>query len=69
MTYLEGEHFTLWQDNKKLGSISFDHKGDDRTSKHHKVFLQKGKANIQVSVIRNDFDKWGLAWLEFTKAD
>jgi hypothetical protein len=69
MTYLKGEHFKLWQGNKLLGSIDFDPDIDDKSSSRHKVFIEKGKHELQLSVVRTDFDKWGLAWLEFTEAE
>ena len=62
-----GEFFKLWQNNTLVGKIDYDPEIDDKTSNRHKVFLGKGKQTLQVSVLREGFDRWSMVWLEFTE--
>jgi len=66
-TFHKGEFFRLWQGNSLAGVIDYDAEIDDKTSDRHKVYLQQGKHELQLSVLREKFDRWGLAWLEFTE--
>lgn len=66
-TFQQGEFFRLWLGNDLAGVIYYDAKIDDKTSNRHKVYLHQGKHELQLSVLRDKFDRWGLAWLEFTE--
>jgi len=63
----KGEFFKLWQDNKLIGKISYDKDIDDKISTRHKVFLEQGKYNMQLSVVRQTPDRWYINWLDFTE--
>lgn len=66
-TFEKGEFFKLWQDNSLAGVIDFDPEIDDKISSRHKVYLEQGEQELQLSVLRDKFDIWSLSWLEFTK--
>jgi formylglycine-generating enzyme required for sulfatase activity len=66
-TFKDGEFFKLWKNSTLLGKINFDSKIDDKTSSRHKFFLDKGEHKLQLSVLREGFDRWNIVWLEFTE--
>ncbi len=59
--------FNLWRGNQRVGQIAFDKDIDDTTSKRHKVFLEAGSYDLQVTVNREKPDLWRLAWIKFTE--
>lgn len=63
----KGEFFKLWRDNQLIGKVSYDPKIDDKISKRHKVFLEKGNYTIEMNVVRETPDRWYMDWLEFTE--
>ena len=65
---MTGTFFKLWQNNKLVGEISYDPDIDDKTSDRHKVFLEQGEHQLQMSVTREGFDYWSMTWLELNKA-
>lgn len=66
-TFQQGEFFKLWQGNRLAGSIGFDAKVDDKSSTRHKVYLEAGEHELQITVLRDKFDRWGLGWLNLTE--
>jgi len=62
-----GKLFELWQGNHLLAEINYDVNIDDKTSQRHKVYLQQGKQQIQLTAMREGFDFWRLGWLDFTE--
>lgn len=68
-TFHKGEFFKLWQGNDLIAVIDFDPELDDKISSRHKVYLEQGEQDIQLSVLRDRFDIWDLSWLEFTKVE
>jgi formylglycine-generating enzyme required for sulfatase activity len=62
-----GEFFKLWRDNILVGKINYDPKVDDKTSKRHKVFLEKGLNTLELSIVRKTPDRWDMVWLEFNE--
>ncbi len=66
-TFQTGEFFKLWQNNTLVGKIYYDADIDDKTSNRHKVFLEKGNQTLQISVLRDGFDRWSMVWLKFTE--
>ncbi|WP_440053447.1 SUMF1/EgtB/PvdO family nonheme iron enzyme [Pseudoalteromonas sp. T1lg65] len=64
-SFQTGRFFSLWQDNKHLGDINYDSEIDDQNSNRHTVYLEQGKQMLELSVLRESFDRWGLAWVEF----
>lgn len=66
-TFQKGEFFKLWQGNRMAGKFDFDPDIDDKTSKRHRIYLEQGRHQLQLSVHREKFDRWGLVWLEFTE--
>ncbi|NVK26030.1 MAG: SUMF1/EgtB/PvdO family nonheme iron enzyme [Gammaproteobacteria bacterium] len=65
-TFHEGVFFKLWQENRLVGSIDFDTSIDDKISTRHKVYLEAGEKPLEITVMRDKFDRWGLGWLKFT---
>lgn len=59
-----GEFFSVWQDNTLAGKVSFDAGIKDTDSNRHKVFLQEGKSNLQITVKKSERDFWMLGWIE-----
>lgn len=68
-TFQKGLFFTLWQNNRLAGKIDYDPDIDDKASSRHKVFLEQGMHQLQVSVHREAFDRWGLSWLQFNETE
>lgn len=66
-TFHEGEFFKLWQENRLVGSIEFNAKVDDKVSTRHKVYLEAGNPSLEITVMRDKFDRWGLGWLKFSE--
>ncbi len=67
MTYIKGELFSLSSGNRLMGKVDLEPEIDDKTSSRHKVYLEKGEHELQLRVVRDEFDKWALVWLEFTE--
>ena len=65
-SFQNGEFFRLWQGRKLAGVVGFDRSVDDSVSNRHKVYLEAGLQPLELTVLRQDFDRWGLSWLEFT---
>lgn len=66
-THHKGEFFKIWQGNRLAGNFDYDPEIDDKKSKRHKLYLNEGIHDIQVTVLREKFDMWGLVWLEFSE--
>ncbi len=66
-TFHKGEFFKVWQGDKLLAVIDHDPDVDDKVSDRHKVFIDKGTHQLQLTVMRTKFDMWGLGWLKFSK--
>ena len=64
----KGEFFKLWQNNTLVGSIEYDEAIDDKTSNRHKVYLEAGQHQLQLSVTREGWDFWSVVWLDFAEA-
>lgn len=65
-SFQDGEFFKLWQGRKLAGTVRFDRSVDDALSDRHKVYLEAGPQPLELTVLRKDFDRWGLSWLEFS---
>ena len=65
-SFQKGAFFQLWQGRKLAGTASYERGIDDSVSKRHKVYLEAGAQPLQLTILREDFDRWGLSWLEFT---
>lgn len=65
-SFQNGAFFQLWQDRKLAGTVNFERGIDDSVSNRHKVYLEAGKQPLELTILREDFDRWGLSWLEFT---
>ncbi|ESP91425.1 SUMF1/EgtB/PvdO family nonheme iron enzyme [Pseudoalteromonas luteoviolacea] len=61
----KGKFIRLWQGNKLAGEISYDPEIDETTASHQKVFLEAGYHHLEVSVKREGFESWYLAWIDF----
>lgn len=59
----------MWLGNRYLGSLNFNENIDDRTSNRHKVYLEKGLHNFQLSTVKEGFDYWSFTWLEFKEIE
>ena len=68
-SFITGKFFDLWLDNRFVGKIDFDPKRDDKISQHHKLYLEEGKHTLQVTIMKEEFDRWSLTWLKFTEAE
>lgn len=66
---IQGEMLKMWLGNRYLGSLNFNENIDDRTSNRHKVYLEKGLHNFQLSTVKEGFDYWSFAWLEFKELE
>ena len=64
-----GKLFKLWQGNRLIGDFDYDPAIDDKTSTRHKVFLNQGTQQLQVSVMGEGWDYWSMVWLKFTKVE
>ena len=62
-----GKFFDLWLDNQLVASISYDPNRNDRTSTHHQFYMEKGKYVMQLYIMKEEFDRWGLGWLQFSE--
>lgn len=62
----DGEFFTLWTNNRKLAAVDFTQTIDDKVSDRFKVYLEKGQQELQITVMKQGFDRWSLSWLEFS---
>ena len=67
-SFEQGEFFKLWQGNRLAGTVNFNSEIDDKISTRHKVYLDEGEHTLELTVLRNKFDRWGLGWLKFTEA-
>lgn len=67
-SFEQGEFFKLWQGNRLAGIVNFNSEIDDKESTRHKVYLYEGEHFLELTVLRNKFDRWGLGWLKFTQA-
>lgn len=65
-SFQKGEFFKLWQGKKLAGTASFERGIDDSVSQRHKVYLEAGHQPLELTILRQDFDRWGLSWLELT---
>ncbi|WP_169930704.1 formylglycine-generating enzyme family protein [Pseudidiomarina aestuarii] len=65
-SFQTGEFFKLWQGNKLAGSADFERGIDDSVSNRHKVYLDAGRHALELTILRENFDRWGLSWLEFS---
>lgn len=65
-SFQSGEFFKLWQGRKLAGVVGFDRSVDDAVSSRHTVYLEAGPQPLELTVLREDFDRWGLSWLEFS---
>ena len=65
-SFQSGAFFQLWQGRNLAGAVAFDRGIDDSVSNRHKVYLDAGKQPLELTILREDFDRWGLSWLEFT---
>ena len=63
---LKGGFFKLWQDDTFLTELNYDPDIDDKTSNRHKVFLEKGKHQLQITSVKEAFDFWSLTWVDFS---
>ncbi|WMO14613.1 formylglycine-generating enzyme family protein [Pseudoalteromonas piscicida] len=68
-SFQNGEFFQLWQGRKLAGRVSYQRDIDDSVSNRHKVYLQAGEQPLELTVLREDFDRWGLSWLELIEAE
>lgn len=66
-TFHKGGFFKLWLGNQLLSEIDYNPDIDDKTSSRHKVYLEQGRHQLELTVMRDKFDRWGLGWLEFTQ--
>lgn len=66
-SFQKGVFFKIWQNNKLLGEIGFDSKIDDKTSNRHKIYLEKGRQELQLTFKRTGFDYWNMVWVKFSK--
>ena len=66
-----GTFFMLYQDETLIGDITYDSKVDSKTSDLHKVHLEKGNHNLQLSFLLDleSMDMWNLGSLKFTKIE
>ena len=67
-TFHKGEFFKLWQGNQLIGTVDFDPDIDDKVSLRHRIYLEKGEQELQLTVLRDRFDIWSISWLAFTDA-
>ena len=66
-SFQTGPFFKLWQNDTLVGDIDFDPEIDDKTSKRHKVYLEKGQHELEISLKIRGFDYWNLVWLSFSE--
>ncbi|WP_102794362.1 formylglycine-generating enzyme family protein [Bowmanella denitrificans] len=64
-TFQEGTFFTLWNGATLLAEIRHERQAENTTNQHS-VYLEKGQHSLQLQVMREGFDRWMLAGLEFT---
>jgi len=64
---VKGEMFKLWQNDTLLTQLNYDPEIDDKTSNRHKVFLEKGSHQLQLTSVKEAFDYWSFAWLDFSE--
>ena len=65
-SYQNGPFFKLWQNDRFLADIDYNPDIDDKTSKRHKVYLEQGQHELEISFKVKGFDYWSFVWLEFT---
>ena len=65
-TEREGEFFKLWSGNQLLGTVDYYKDEDMKKSDKNQVYLTAGKQDLEMSVAREGFDRWGLVWVDFT---
>ena len=68
-SFHSGEFFKVWQGSKLAGVVGFDRGIDDAVSNRHQVYLEAGYQPLELTVLRQDFDRWGLSWLELTEVE
>ena len=68
-SFQNGEFFQLWQGRKLAGRVSYQRGVDDSVSNRHKVYLEAGRHALELTILREDFDRWGLSWLELTQLE
>ena len=66
---IKGKFFDVWLGNRLAATIDFDPDRNDRVSKKHRLYLEKGKHVLQLTMMKEVFDRWGLGWLEFTEIE
>ncbi|WP_335977714.1 carbohydrate-binding protein [Gaetbulibacter jejuensis] len=66
-SFIKGKFFDLWLDNKLVGAIEYDPERDDKTSLHHKLYLNQGKHTLQLTIMKEEFDRWSLTWVKFSE--
>lgn len=64
-TFFTGEFFQVWKGNELIGKVEFDPDIDDQKSNRHRVYLEKGQQELQLTFKRQGFDMFGLSWVEF----
>lgn len=66
-SFHKGKFFDLWIDNRLAATIDFDPDRNDRVSKKHKVYLEKGTHELEITILKEEFDRWALGWIEFSE--
>ncbi|WP_113906811.1 formylglycine-generating enzyme family protein [Aliidiomarina celeris] len=63
-SFQNGDFFKVWQGRKLAGTIAYDREIDDTQSARHRVYLEAGRYPLEITVLRQDFDRWRLSWIE-----
>jgi len=59
-----GTFFRIWSGNRLVAEVDHDENIDDKQSDRHRVYLEKGPQQVQLSVKRYSLDFWNLVWLD-----
>lgn len=67
----KGAFFMLHQNNTFVGEINYDSEIDHKTTDIHKVYLEKGNQNLQLSFLfeEENLSLWSLSSIKFTKVE
>ncbi|CAM1344504.1 formylglycine-generating enzyme family protein [Tenacibaculum amylolyticum] len=66
-SFIKDKFFDLWLDNKLVSTIEYDPKRNDKISLHNKLYLNEGKHSLQLTIMKEEFDRWSLTWLKFSE--
>lgn len=59
----------MWLGNRHLGTLAYDKSDAEKNVAAQMVFLPQGQHIIELTTLRNGFDRWTLDWIEFVPAD